>query len=89
MDCFVGQYSMKLLKHYIWYYFTEHEKNSCIVNVKGDNPGTRAAIFEVIKAEKVKEGRSSFVVLVSFLIFYIEKGDVVNIILTVSFFIQI
>lgn len=39
----------------------KHEKNSCIVNVKGDNPGTRAVIFEVIKAEKVKEGRSSFV----------------------------
>lgn len=39
----------------------KHEKNSCIVNVKGDNPGTRAVIFEVIKAEKMKEGRSSFV----------------------------
>lgn len=38
-----------------------HEKKPCIVQVQGDNPGTRAVIFEVIKAEKVNEGKSKFV----------------------------
>lgn len=38
-----------------------HEKKPSIVQVQGDNPGTRAVIFEVIKAEKVNEGKSKFV----------------------------
>ncbi|XP_062583019.1 sorting nexin-21-like [Saccostrea cucullata] len=37
------------------------DRKSAVISISGDNPGTRAVIFEVIKAEKVSEGRSSFV----------------------------
>ncbi|XP_061166614.1 sorting nexin-21-like [Saccostrea echinata] len=37
------------------------DRKSAVISISGDNPGTRGVIFEVIKAEKASEGRSSFV----------------------------
>lgn len=47
-------------------FFAEGKNNSSIVPIKEDNPGT--IVFEVVKAEKVKEGRSTFVVHIDYLV---------------------
>ena len=47
-------------------FFAEGKNNSSIVPIKEDNHGT--IVFEVVKAEKVKEGRSTFVVHIDYLV---------------------